>query len=80
MYIVTLTAINVNAKPLRIHLDDCFATKSLDLAEDIYNAFVTQIFDRHSYNGYEFDNYDRHACDIYTSDGITYHVELKEAH
>lgn len=78
MYIVTLSAIDTNAKPFRIHLDDCFASKSLDQAEDVYNASLRQILDRHSYNGYEFDNYDRHACDVYTADGITYHVELKE--
>lgn len=78
MFIITTTAINVNAKPIRIHLDDASTTKTLDQAEYWFNTLVSQILDRHSYNGYEYDNQERHACDIYTADGITYHVEITE--
>ena len=76
MYIVTVTSVNTASKPIRIHLDHSFATESLNLAEDVYNDLLCEIFDRHSNNGYEFDNYDRHACDLYTADGINYHCEI----
>jgi hypothetical protein len=78
MFIIIATAINVNAKPIRIHLDDAYTTKTLDQAEYWFNTFVSQILDRHSYNGYEYDYSERHTCDIYTADGITYHVEIQE--
>jgi hypothetical protein len=76
-FVVVLTSVSTKPAYQRITLDCCRTFNRLWDAEDYYNSLITEVFSRHT-NGYDFDNYDRCACDIYTSDEVNYHIELKE--
>ena len=78
MYVITLTKIDTNTKPLHIGLEDCFATNFSEKAKEVYNKFAHRIFNRYPRNNYEVDIYGLHNCDIHATDGLTYHIEIKE--